>query len=171
MIVTPLGVTTTSSGSEPSTLPPFDAARSTITDPGFIEATISAVISRGAGRPGMSAVVMMMSTSLACSAYSLRLADLVVVAHLLGVPGGADLDLGRLDREVLPAHGLHLVGHLGPGIRRPHDRAEGAGRADRGEAGHAGSRDEDLRRRHLARGGDLAGEEAAEHVAASMTAR
>jgi len=34
-----------------------------MTEPGFIEATISAVISRGAGRPGMSAVVTMMSTS------------------------------------------------------------------------------------------------------------
>jgi hypothetical protein len=39
------------------------AAMSTITEPGFIDATISAVISRGAGRPGMSAVVMTMSTS------------------------------------------------------------------------------------------------------------
>ncbi len=68
MIVTRLGVTTTSSGSEPSTLPPLDAARSTMTEPGFMDATISAVISRGAGRPGMRAVVMMMSTSLACSA-------------------------------------------------------------------------------------------------------
>jgi hypothetical protein len=43
---------------------------STITLPAFIEATIAAVISVGAGRPGISAVVMMMSTSLACSAYN-----------------------------------------------------------------------------------------------------
>ena len=42
---------------------------STMTLPDFIDATISSVISRGAGRPGMSAVVMMMSTSGACSAY------------------------------------------------------------------------------------------------------
>ena len=34
---------------------------STMTEPGFIAATISAVSSRGAGRPGMSAVVMTMS--------------------------------------------------------------------------------------------------------------
>ncbi len=39
-------------------------------EPGFIEATISSVISRGAGRPGISAVVMTMSTSAACAAYS-----------------------------------------------------------------------------------------------------
>jgi hypothetical protein len=53
----------------PSTLPPLAAAMSTITLPGFIVATISAVMMRGAGRPGISAVVMMMSTSLVCSAY------------------------------------------------------------------------------------------------------
>ena len=41
---------------------------STITLPGFIAATSAAVISFGAGRPGISAVVMMMSTSAACSA-------------------------------------------------------------------------------------------------------
>ena len=70
MIVTPLSVTTAWPATVPSTLPPFAAAMSTITLPAFMLATISAVISRGAGRPGMSAVVMMMSTSLACSAYS-----------------------------------------------------------------------------------------------------
>ena len=43
---------------------------STTTEPGFIEATIASSISRGAGRPGISAVVMMMSTSAACAAYS-----------------------------------------------------------------------------------------------------
>ena len=43
---------------------------STTTLPDFIEATISSVSRRGAGLPGMSAVVMTMSTSLACSAYS-----------------------------------------------------------------------------------------------------
>ena len=41
-----------------------------VTLPGFIDATISAVMIRGAGLPGMSAVVMMMSTSRASSAYS-----------------------------------------------------------------------------------------------------
>ena len=52
----------------PSTLPPFAAAMSTITEPGFIDATISPVMIRGAGLPGISAVVMMMSTSRAWSA-------------------------------------------------------------------------------------------------------
>ncbi|CAB4952813.1 unannotated protein [freshwater metagenome] len=61
-------MTTASPLTVPSTLPPFWAAMSTITEPGFMLATISAVISNGAGRPGMSAVVMMMSTSVASSA-------------------------------------------------------------------------------------------------------
>ena len=41
-----------------------------MTLPGFMLATISAVTRSGAVRPGMAAVVMMMSTSRACSAYS-----------------------------------------------------------------------------------------------------
>ena len=55
----------------PATLPPLAAAMSTTTLPGFIEATISSVSSRGAGRPGISAVVMTMSTSLACCGVQL----------------------------------------------------------------------------------------------------
>ena len=63
-------MTTFWSATVPATLPPLEAAMSTTTEPGFIEATISSVISRGAGRPGISAVVMRMSTSAACAAYS-----------------------------------------------------------------------------------------------------
>ena len=70
MIRTPLSLTTIWSATESSQLPPFAAAMSTMTLPGFIVATISAVMRRGAGRPGISAVVMMMSTSAACAAYS-----------------------------------------------------------------------------------------------------
>ena len=44
----------------------------TNTLPGFMLPTMSAVISLGAGLPGMSAVVMMMSTSRACLAYISR---------------------------------------------------------------------------------------------------
>ena len=70
MIVTPLSVTYFSPGCVSSQLPPPNAARSTITEPGRICSTISAVISLGEGRPGMAAVVTMMSTLLACSRYS-----------------------------------------------------------------------------------------------------
>ena len=42
-------------------LPPCSAAMSTITEPGFIVCTIVSVTSRGAGRPGIRAVVITMS--------------------------------------------------------------------------------------------------------------
>ena len=41
-----------------SQFPPASAARSTITEPGCIDSTIAFVMSTGAARPGMSAVVM-----------------------------------------------------------------------------------------------------------------
>ena len=66
-MMTPLSVTTRSPATEPSTFPPWPAAMSTMTLPGFIDATSAAVMSRGAGRPGMSAVVITMSTSAAWS--------------------------------------------------------------------------------------------------------
>ena len=50
-----------------SQFPPCSAARSTTTDPGFMSATISAGHSFGAGRPGINAVVMTISISVACS--------------------------------------------------------------------------------------------------------
>ena len=45
-------------GNVSSQLPPVSAARSTITDPGRIDSTADAGISRGAGRPGTAAVVI-----------------------------------------------------------------------------------------------------------------
>ena len=60
----------TSPGLEPTTLPPCSTARSTITLPGFMDATISSVTSVGAGRPGIRAVVMTMSCFFRVSATS-----------------------------------------------------------------------------------------------------
>lgn len=73
MIVTPWR-TTASPGTVSSQLPPCSAARSTITLPGFMLCTISAVISLGAGLPGISAVVITMSASFASRAYIWRCA-------------------------------------------------------------------------------------------------
>uniref|UniRef100_A0A6B0U4Q3 Putative secreted protein n=1 Tax=Ixodes ricinus TaxID=34613 RepID=A0A6B0U4Q3_IXORI len=67
MCTTPLWMCS-SPGLVVSTLPPASAAMSTITEPGFIDSTICLVMSRGAFLPGISAVVIMMSTSLHCSA-------------------------------------------------------------------------------------------------------
>jgi hypothetical protein len=73
MMVTPC-LTTTLPGSVNSQLPPCSEAMSTITLPGFMDSTIAAVMSFGAGLPGINAVVMMMSTSLACLAKTSRCA-------------------------------------------------------------------------------------------------
>lgn len=68
MIVTPFSVVYDSPGRVSSQFPPPWAARSTITEPGFIVVTMSAVMSFGDGLPGIAAVVTMMSTSGACFA-------------------------------------------------------------------------------------------------------
>mgnify|MGYP006175580775 CR=1 FL=1 len=71
MIVSPLSVTCVSSGLDSSTLPPSAlAAMSTITEPGFIFLTASAVTSSGGRRPGTWAVVMTMSMLPMCSLSS-----------------------------------------------------------------------------------------------------
>ncbi len=57
--------TTASPGRVHSQLPPASAARSTTTEPGFIDSTMSVSQSLGAGLPGISAVVMTMFTSFA----------------------------------------------------------------------------------------------------------
>ena len=87
-ILTPLAIVATLPGIAPSTLPPRSTARSTITEPGFIEATIAAETSRGAGRPGISAVVMTMSCLAMCSAVSAACLRLVFLRHFLGVAAG-----------------------------------------------------------------------------------
>ena len=161
MIVTPC-LTTTLPGSVSSQLPPCSAARSTITLPGFIDCTISAVISFGAGLPGISAVVMMMSTSLRLLGVHLALGLLEALAHHLGVAAAAGAFLLVVDLHELAAQRHHLVGHFGAGVVGAHDGAQADGGADRRQAGDAGAGDEDLGRRNLAGGGDLAGEEAAE---------
>jgi hypothetical protein len=65
MIFTPFDVVTISSGRVRATFPPLAAARSTHTDPGFITDNISSVTKIGACLPGIRAVVMITSTSLA----------------------------------------------------------------------------------------------------------
>ena len=66
--------TTSSPATEPSTLPPDSAARSTTTDPGRIASTIARVTSSGAGRPGTAAVVMTASAAATYGVEQLALA-------------------------------------------------------------------------------------------------
>src|ERR1700674_362867 len=72
----PMMVTPATSTSLPawvsSTLPPVSAARSTMTEPGRMPCTISAVTNTGARRPGMAAVVMTTSDLATCSPISSR---------------------------------------------------------------------------------------------------
>jgi hypothetical protein len=72
--VTPFSVTILSSLTVVPMFPPLSAARSTVTLPDFILATISLVIMRGAALPGIAAVVMTMSTSSHCLASILAAA-------------------------------------------------------------------------------------------------
>ena len=68
-ITTPLSLTTRLPGTVSSQLPPPGAARSTITLPGRMFATISAVMVVGAV-PRTSAVVMTMSAAAVSTAYA-----------------------------------------------------------------------------------------------------
>ena len=108
----------------PSTLPPRSTARSTSTEPGFIEATIAAVTSFGAGRPGISAVVMTMSCLAMCSAVSAACLAWYSLRHLLGVAAGGlgVLELLVLDGEELGAERFDLLlgrgAHVGGGDHR-----------------------------------------------------
>jgi hypothetical protein len=84
-----------------------------------------------------------------------------------GIAAGRSRVLGLLEFEEdeLGAHRLDLLGDLGADVEGVDDGAERDRGADRREAGDAGANDEHLGGRHLAGGGHLAGEEAAEVVA------
>ena len=60
-IVTPLAVTVASPSTVEATLPPLIDAMSTMTAPRFTLESMASSMSLGAGRPGMRAVVTMMS--------------------------------------------------------------------------------------------------------------
>src|SRR5205085_1701159 len=61
---------TSDPGAVTSQLPPVSAARSTMTEPGFMPRTASAVIRIGARLPGMAAVVITTSASFTCCAMN-----------------------------------------------------------------------------------------------------
>jgi hypothetical protein len=94
----------------------------------------------------------------------LALGLLEALAHHLGIAAAAGPFFLILDLDEFAAQRLDLVGHFGTGVVGAHDGAEAGSSADRRQAGHAGTGDEDLGRRNLARGCDLAVEEAAECV-------
>ncbi len=89
---------------------------------------------------------------------------LKALAHDLGVTAATGTFFFVIDLDEFAAQRHDLVGHFGAGIVGAHDGAQAGCRADRRETRDAGAGDEDLGRRHLARSGDLAVEEAAEGV-------
>ena len=94
----------------------------------------------------------------------LALGRLETLAHDLGVAAAARALFLVVHLDELAAHGLDLIGHFGAGVIGAHDGAKARSRAQGCKTGDAGTGNEHLGRRDLARGGDLAGEEAAEMV-------
>ena len=123
--------------------------------------TASAVISSGAGRPGIAAVVTITSCLAAFSAERVAHLRVLLVGERAGV---AALALGVGD-EVEFQRAAAERGDLLPGgaadVEAGDDRAEALGGGDRLQAGDAGAEDQHLGRRHGAGGGGHHPEEAA----------
>ena len=151
-MVTPCTVVT-SPGTVSSQFPPVSAARSTITDPGRMASTAVAGISRGAGRPGTSAVVIddvgvgdvLPPAAAAGCACCLRRERGRVAPRVLGP---ADVQ-SQLDER--RAQALDLLLDHRPGVEGGDDGAQPAGGRDRLQARDPGAQHE-----HLG-GGDGAG--------------
>ena len=104
-----------------------------MTEPGFMLSTMARVMRRGAGRPGMSAVVMTMSWFLMCDGDELGLLGLILGRHRLGVAGRGLrlLELLVLDGDELGAERGDLLLGGGPHVGGRDLRAEPARRGDR----------------------------------------
>ena len=150
-MVTPSSVTV-SPGRVSSQFPPASAARSTITEPGRIPRAASAVMSTGAGRPGMSAVVMTASDSATWRRDQLLLALVLVLRERDRV---ATLAFGALDVELEEggAEALDLLLHGGTHVEGGDDGSEPPRGGDRLQAGDSRAEHEDARGRDRARGG------------------
>ena len=119
-----------------------------MTEPRFIDRTMSSVIRMGAGRFGISAVVMMMSTSRAWAPKQRHLGLDEGRAHLLGVATATLAFFLDVQFEELGAHALDLVLDGGTRVERPDDRPKATGGANGREPGDAGADDQHLGRRH-----------------------
>jgi len=145
-------------GTVSSQLPPASAARSTTTLPSRMASTMARVMSLGAGLPGISAVVTMMSTSATEGADTVCVRDHASMkpiahlphltfgllgeeghlggnelgGHLLGVPAAALSALGKPRHlQELGPQALHLLLHRGTGVEAAHDGAQRARRRNR----------------------------------------
>ena len=104
-----------------------------MTEPGFIDSTMARVTSLGAGRPGISAVVMTMSCLAMCDGDESSLLGLIFRRHFLGVAAGrlGLLEFLVLDRDELGAEALDLLLGGRAHVGRRHHSAEATGGGDR----------------------------------------
>jgi hypothetical protein len=122
-------------------LPPWSTAMSTITEPGFMALTVSSVISTGALRPGIRAVVMMMSACLArsCTSSAWRFIQSAASGgHSRPRPGRFPFLVGQEGHvDELGAQRFDLLLHRRTHVGRLDHRAQALGRGDGLQAGHA----------------------------------
>ena len=143
--------TTVSPGSVSSQLPPASPARSTITEPGFIPSTASAVTSLRRRAPGHERGRDDHVEALDRVGQRLLLAGALLLGQLARV---AALAAG-LEAEVEPlrAERLHLLGDLGAHVVAGRARAQALGGRERLQPGDADAEHEHLGRRDRAGGG------------------
>ena len=152
---------TTDPGCVSAQLPPFSAARSTITEPFFMllhhllgdEDRRRAVGNERGGDDDVDVPRL--------RGEERHLGGDERGAHLLGVAAAAFAFLFDRHLEELGAHALDLVADGGARVEGADDRAQAARGADRRQAGDAGADDQHLGRRHAPGGRHLPGEEAA----------
>ena len=131
----------------PSTLPPLSTARSTTTEPGRMLSTMARLTRRGAGRPGICAVVITRSWFFEVLGDHVGLLLPVLLGQLLGVAArGRRVLLDHADE--LGAEALDLLLGRGPDVGRRDHRAQAARRGDRLQTGDPGADHEHLGRRH-----------------------
>ena len=154
-------LTTVWPGSVSSQLPPVSAARSTITEPGFMFLTACSVTSSGArpaGHGGGGDHGVHLADLLG---EQLALLLLLLVGELARVAaGGLGVLEAHVELEEAGAERLDLLLDRGAHVEGLHDRAEAAGGGDRLQAGHAGAEHQHLGRAHGAGGGGEHREEA-----------
>ena len=155
-----------------SQLPPVSAARSTITEPGFIRFTASSMISSGARRPGHGGGGDHAVHPGDHVGERLALALLLLLGQLAGVAAGV---LGVLEPDVelheLRAQRLDLLLDRGAHVEGGHHGAQPLGGGDGLQAGHAGAEHQHLGRADRAGGGGEHREEAASSCAVISAAR
>ena len=167
-IVTPLS-TISLPGCVSSQLPPVSAARSTITEPGRIARTASAVISLGAGRPG-NRRGRDHGVEVGDARLQLDLLRLLLLGRQLARVAALGLLAADAEVEERRAERLTCSRTAGRTSKPETTRAEAARGRDRLQPGDARAEHEHLRRRDRPGGGHQHRQEAGEAVGGDQRA-